>query len=62
MSYMSMMPLANSLMLDFRVIVMPRFVFATGGDWDGDALLDKIRVRLTQFEDDFLALARKLSA
>lgn len=62
MSYMSMMPLANSLMLDFRVIVMPRFVYATGKDWDGDALLDKIRGRLTQFEDDFLALARKLSA
>lgn len=29
-SYMSVMGLANSLMLDFRVTVIPRFVYATG--------------------------------
>ncbi len=32
MSYMSVMPLANSLMLDFRTIVLPRFVNAAPED------------------------------
>ena len=30
-SYMSIMALANSLMLDFRCVIVPRFVYATGG-------------------------------
>ena len=29
-SYMSIMALANSLMLDFRCLIVPRFVYATG--------------------------------
>jgi len=29
-SYMSIMGLANSLMLDYRCLIVPRFVFATG--------------------------------
>ncbi|MEX0776078.1 MAG: NAD(P)H-dependent oxidoreductase [Phycisphaeraceae bacterium] len=29
-SYMSIMGLANSLMLDFRCLIIPRFVYATG--------------------------------
>ncbi|MBV8176064.1 MAG: NAD(P)H-dependent oxidoreductase [Verrucomicrobia bacterium] len=32
-SYMSVMSLANSLMLDFRCLIIPRFVFATGEDF-----------------------------
>ncbi|GIX07018.1 MAG: flavoprotein [Candidatus Poribacteria bacterium] len=35
-SYMSVMSLANSLMLDFRCWVVPRFVYATGGDFGDD--------------------------
>jgi NAD(P)H-dependent FMN reductase len=31
-SYMSVMPFANSLMLDFRCWVVPRFVYVTGAD------------------------------
>jgi NAD(P)H-dependent FMN reductase len=34
-SYMSVMALANSLMLDFRCIVLPRFVYATGDNFAG---------------------------
>jgi hypothetical protein len=30
---MSVMAIANSLMLDFRCIVLPRFVYATGSDF-----------------------------
>ena len=29
-SYMSVMAYANSLMLDFRCVIIPRFVYATG--------------------------------
>ena len=37
-SYMSIMGLANSLMLDFRCIIIPRFVYATGDDFTGDRI------------------------
>lgn len=34
-SYMSIMSLANSLMLDFRSVIVPRFVYATGDAFSG---------------------------
>ena len=37
-SYMSIMALANSLMLDFRCLIVPRFVYATGPDFAGDRI------------------------
>ncbi len=37
-SYMSIMGLANSLMLDFRCVIVPRFVYATERDFAGDTL------------------------
>jgi len=40
-SYMSVMAFANSLMLDFRSVIIPRFVYATGRAFDGDDLKDK---------------------
>jgi len=40
-SYMSVMAFANSLMLDFRSVIIPRFVYATGDAFDGDELKDK---------------------
>ena len=40
-SYMSVMPFANSLMLDFRCVILPRFVYATGHAFDGDELKDE---------------------
>ena len=40
-SYMSVMAFANSLMLDFRCMIIPRFVYATGDAFDGDELKDK---------------------
>lgn len=39
-SYMSVMAYANSLMLDFRCVVIPRFVFATGNAFDDDLVTD----------------------
>ena len=35
-SYMSVMSLANSLMLDFRCLIVPRFVYATASDFSDD--------------------------
>lgn len=40
-SYMSAMGLANSLMLDFRCVIVPRFVYATGESFEGDQLADE---------------------
>ncbi len=40
-SYMSVMGFANSLMLDFRCVIIPRFVYATGRAFEGDDLKDK---------------------
>lgn len=35
-SYMSVMSFANSLMLDFRCLIIPRFVYAVGSDFGDD--------------------------
>lgn len=37
-SYMSVMSFANSLMLDFRCWIVPRFVYAVKKDWEGNVL------------------------
>ncbi|MBL48409.1 MAG: flavoprotein [Roseibacillus sp.] len=62
-SYMSVMAAANSLMLDFRTIIIPRFVYAGGDDIpDGGELNDEIRKRVAQFGEEFLRLARAIHA
>ena len=51
-SYMSIMGLANSLMLDFRCIILPRFVYATGDDFDGGKITSaEVKRRLQQLAD-----------
>ncbi|MBD3223238.1 MAG: NADPH-dependent oxidoreductase [Caldithrix sp.] len=40
-SYMSIMSLANSLMLDFRCFILPRFVFAVSGDFKNKQLVNE---------------------
>jgi NAD(P)H-dependent FMN reductase len=47
-SYMSVMSLANSLMLDFRCLIIPRFVYVTGGAFSNGELVSvdaKERIR-----------------
>lgn len=39
-SYMSIMSLANSLMLDFRSVIVPRFVYATGEAFKNGKIVD----------------------
>ncbi|MSU64710.1 MAG: NAD(P)H-dependent oxidoreductase [Opitutus sp.] len=46
-SFMSIMGLANSLMLDFRCLIVPRFVYALGNAFANDAITDtKIAARV----------------
>jgi FMN reductase len=60
-SYMSVMAYANSLMLDFRTVIVPRFVYATGDAFDGDALKDKkIVTRVEQVADDLVRFTEAL--
>jgi FMN reductase len=51
-SYMSIMALANSLMLDFRCVIIPRFVYATGDDFhEANAFRPELALRLKQLAD-----------
>ena len=60
-SYMAVMAYANSLMLDFRTIIIPRFVYATGDAFDGDAVTDKkIVTRVEQVADDLVRFTEAL--
>jgi NAD(P)H-dependent FMN reductase len=54
-SYMSVLAFANSLMLDFRCWIAPRFVYATGEDFEKDAIKNpEITTRIENLIDDLL--------
>jgi len=55
-SYMACMGLANSLMLDFRTLVLPKFVYATSDSFEGDRLSD------TEVENRIQGLVEQLMA
>jgi FMN reductase len=60
-SYMSVMAYANSLMLDFRCVIVPQFVFATSEAFDGDKIIDKkIVQRVGQVADELVRFTRAL--
>lgn len=60
-SYMSLMPVANSLMLDFRSVIVPRYVYASRGSFDEGRLVDeKIRERLAGLAADLKRFATAL--
>ena len=60
-SYMSVMAYANSLMLDFRCVIIPRFVFATADAFDGDNIADKkVTVRVEQLANDLVRFTEAL--
>jgi FMN reductase len=60
-SYMSVMAYANSLMLDFRCVIVPRFVFATSESFAGDKITDKkITARVEQVADDLVRFTQAL--
>src|SRR5438874_4787164 len=60
-SYMSIMAFANSLMLDFRSVIIPRFVYATGRAFEGDDLKDKeVGERIEELADDLIRFTKAL--
>jgi FMN reductase len=60
-SYMSVMAYANSLMLDFRCVIIPRFAFATADAFDREHITDKkITQRIEQVADDVVRFTKAL--
>src|SRR6059036_375231 len=60
-SYMAVMAYANSLMLDFRTVIIPRFVYATGDAFKGDEIIDKkVLTRIGQAADELVRFTQAL--
>src|SRR4030081_1282437 len=60
-SYMSVMAYANSLMLDFRSVIIPRFVCATGGAFEGNDLKDKeVEERIAKLANELVRFTEGL--
>src|SRR2546423_11620711 len=60
-SYMSVMAYANSLMLDFRCVIIPRFAFATSNAFDGERITDKkIMQRIEEVADELIRFTKAL--
>jgi FMN reductase len=57
-SYMSVMGIANSLMLDFRSLIIPRYVYADGSAFQGDQIADE---GITKRIDELVATAIRLN-
>ena len=61
-SYMSVMPFANSLMLDHRCVILPRFVYVESSDFiDNNKLNDAIIIRINGLVDDLIKFVRSLT-
>lgn len=59
-SYMSHVGLAASLMLDFRCVIVPRFVYATGEAFKDGKLVDEgVQTRMAELCGSLLDLARR---
>jgi NAD(P)H-dependent FMN reductase len=60
-SYMSVMGIANSLMLDFRCLVIPRFVYSEGSSFSESGILsDKVKDRLKELGDTGIQMMKAL--
>ena len=61
-SYMSIMPLANSLMLDFRCYIIPKFVFATKNDFEEDKIVNSdTKNRIKELGSELIRVSSALS-
>ena len=62
-SYMSGMSLANSLMLDFRCIIVPRFVYALETAFESEKISDaSVNERMQQLVGDTIHIADALGS
>lgn len=58
-SYMSVMSFANSLMLDFRCVILPRFVYAVDRAFDEKSVPEKkVLDRIDDLADDLIRFSR----
>ena len=53
-SYMSVLPFANSLMLDFRCWIVPRFVYATSDEFTDGQISQTILERIDRLLEEML--------
>ena len=61
-SYMSPMSFMNSLMLDFRCIIIPRFVYDDGSSIDeNNNLDDQLKDRIEELVDLSISLSKKIA-
>ncbi|MEM1158531.1 MAG: NAD(P)H-dependent oxidoreductase [Verrucomicrobiota bacterium] len=57
-SYMSVMGMANHLMLDFRCVIVPRFLYAESSHWSDDGSLAlEITERLVRLKSDMAEIS-----
>ena len=63
-SYMSLLSLGNSLTLDFRSVVLPRFVYATGEAFGANREIedDAVRQRIDRLVEDCVLFTENLVA
>ena len=60
-SYMSVMSFANSLMIDYRCIIIPKFVYALKNDFDGNKITSpEIKQRISELGKDLIRISEAL--
>ena len=60
-SYMSVMSLANSLMIDFRCYIIPKFVYATKHDFENEKIKNKdIEDRIKELGKELIRVSKAL--
>jgi FMN reductase len=60
-SYMSPMSFINSLMLDYRCLIIPRYVYATGKDFNNNSIVsDEIKDRIEDLVNEAISITEKL--
>ena len=61
-SYMSVMGLANSLMIDYRCYIIPKFVYALKKDFDETKVTDSdIKERIEELGNEMIRITKALS-
>jgi FMN reductase len=61
-SYMSVMSLANSLMLDFRCLIIPRFVYTVSEDFTEDDKTDpKVKAKVKDLAKELIRICMLLN-
>ncbi|MEM9913542.1 MAG: NAD(P)H-dependent oxidoreductase [Planctomycetota bacterium] len=60
-SYMSIMGMANSMMLDFRCVIVPRFVYADDSDFADGGMSDQVEERIVELAEETVRMGTALS-